>query len=249
MLYIFDGTKKGFLSAFLYAFQDANALVTSKQTQLILGEEPILIKTDTQRAEKAEKRLLAFDRNCMFDLDRLLRCGQPDNEQTAFEYLRFLAKEKRPVGKYLAEPCVFKAVGYIKKVGTEIHHMHGFLRFMETESGALYAPFSPDNDICDLLAPHFRARLPEYPFVLHDISRKKATVYDGKNTFNAYLPHADVLISADEQGWQSLWKNYYQSVNIPSRERIKQMKGFMPVRYWKHMTEKQENFSNPSVDG
>ena len=240
MVYIYDGTKDGFLSAFLQAFQDPHALMTSKQTQLLLGEEPIFVATNTEKAEKAENRLLAFDRDCMFDLDRLLRCGQEDNEQTAFEYLRFLAKEKRPVGKQLAVPCVFKAVNYIKKVGTEIHHMHGFLRFMETESGALYAPFSPDNDICDLLAPHFCARLPQYPFVLHDVQRKKATVYDGKNTFNAYLPHADVLISADEEGWQNLWKRYYKSVNIPSRERIRQMKGFMPVRYWKHMPEKQD---------
>lgn len=248
MVYIFDGTKNGFLSAFLEAFNDTHALVTSKQTQLPLGEEPIFVATNAERAERAENRLLSFDRDCMFDLDRLLRCGQEDSEQTAFEYLRFLAQQKRPVGKQLAVPCVFKAVNYMKKVGLEIHHMHGFLRFMETESGALYAPFSPDNDICDLLAPHFRARLPKYPFVLHDIKRQKATVYDGKNTFNAYLPHADVLISADEEGWQKLWKGYYKAVNIPSRERIRQMKNFMPVRYWKHLPEKQEPIPKPFTE-
>jgi probable DNA metabolism protein len=196
------------------------------------------VETNKERAEKAENRLLAFDRDCMFDLDRLLRCGQADNEQTAFEYLRYLAQEKRPVGKQLAVPCVFKAVNYIKKVGTEIHQMHGFLRFMETESGALYAPFSPDNDICDLLVPHFRARLPQFPFVLHDVVRKKAAVYDGKNVFVAPLEQADVLISADEQAWQELWKQYYHSVTIPSRERLRQMRGYMPTRYWKFLPEK-----------
>ena len=151
-----------------------------------------------------------------------------------------MAKLKRPVGKRLAEPDVFHAVSYIKKVALEIHHFHGFVRFMETASGALYAPIEPDNDICDLLLPHFKTRLPEYPFVLHDIKRKKAAVYDGKNTFVAYLPEANVLLSTNEEGWQSLWKNYYHAVNIPSRERIKQMKGYMPVRYWKYMPEKQE---------
>ena len=78
-----------------------------------------------------------------------------------------------------------------------------------------------------------------FPFVLHDVTRKKATVYDGKNLFNAYLPCADVLLSADEQGWQSLWKRYYAAVNIPSRERLKQMRGYMPVRYWKFLPEKK----------
>ena len=240
MIYVYDGTKNGFLSAFLQAFKDPRALVTSKQTQLRLDEPLIQVQTDVQKAEKAENRLLSFDRDCMRDLDRLLRSGEEDNEQAAFEYLRFLAQMKAPVGRRLTEPCVFKAMEYIKKVGFEIHRFHGFIRFMETASGALYAPFSPDNDICDLLAPHFRKRLPEFPFVLHDVKRKKATVYDGKNTFNAYLPQANVLISADETEWQSLWKGYYQAVNIPCRERLKQMKGYMPVRYWEFLPERQE---------
>lgn len=241
MVYIFDGTKNGFLTAFLQAYPDENALVTSKQAQLPLGEIPVFITTDDEKAKKTENRLLCFDKDCTYDLDTLLRCGQEDNEQTAFEYLRFLAKTKRPVSKQFAVPCVFKAMNYIKKVGLEIHHMHGFLRFMEMENGALYAPISPDNDICDLLAHHFKARLPEFPFIIHDIQRKKATFYDGKTTFNAYLPHADVLISADEEAWQTLWKDYYKAVNIPSRERVKQMKNFMPVRYWKHLIEKQDD--------
>ena len=240
MLYIFNGTPSGFLTAFVKAFQDENAVVTSKQAQLLLGQEPIFVAADEMIAAKAAERLTSFDPHAMEDLDRLLRSGMADNEQIAFRYFRLLAKTKRPIGKRLAEPDVFAAVECIKKVSHEIHKFHGFVRFMETESGALYAPIEPDNDIYDLLVPHFKARLPEYPFVIHDVSRKKAAVYDGKNTFNAYLPQANVLLCANEQEWQSLWKNYYHAVNIPSRERLKQMKGYMPVRYWKYMPEKQK---------
>lgn len=240
MLYIFDGTKSGFLTAFVKAFQDENAVVTSKQTQLLLGQEPISVVSDEKISAKAAERLLSFDRHALEDLDILLRCGMADNEQIAFRYFRLMAELKRPVGRRLAEPDVFTAIAYIKKVSLEIHHFHGFVRFMETESGALYAPIEPDNDICDLLVPHFKARLPEYPFIIHDVKRQKAAVYDGKNTFNAYLPQANVLLCASEEEWQSLWKNYYHAVNIPSRERLKQMKGYMPVRYWKYMPEKQE---------
>ena len=198
------------------------------------------VPTDFARAKRAEERLLTFDRDFAFDLDRLLRCGMDDKEQVAFRYVRLLAQEKRPVAKRLANPDVFSAVEYIKKVGYEIHKMHGFIRFMETQSGALYAPFSPDNDICDLLVPHFRARLPQFPFVLHDVKRQKAAVYDGKNVFVAPLAQADILLSANELGWQSLWKEYYGAVNIPCRERSKQMRGYMPKRYWKLLPERQE---------
>ena len=240
MVYTFDGTKYGFLTVLLFAFHDTGAIVTSGQTQIPLGMATIDVPTDFARAKKAEERLLSFDSDCAFDLDRLLRCGMDDKEQVAFRYFRLLAQEKRPVSKRLANPDVFTAVEYIKKVSHEIHKLHGFIRFMETQSGALYAPFSPDNDICDLLLPHFRARLPQFPFVLHDVKRQKAAVYDGKNSFVAPLAQADILLSADENGWQSLWKKYYGAVNIPCRERLKQMRGYMPARYWKFLPERQE---------
>lgn len=239
MLYIFDGTENGFLTTFLVAYADDSARVTSKYMQLHLGETPIQVETDELRAEKAKQRLLTFDRHCLHDLNMLLRSGMENNEQIAFRYLRFLTQCKRPVRQQLAHSDVFAAVECIKKVGLEIHHLHGFIRFMETASGALYAPFEPDNDVCDLLIPHFRARLPEYAFVLHDVKRKKAAVYDGKSVFLAPLEKADVLLSANETDWQTLWKQYYHAVNIPSRERLKQMRGYMPVRYWKYMPEKQ----------
>ncbi len=239
MLYLFDGTKNGFLTAFLRAFHDGEAILTSKPTQLLIGQGQVFVETDEILAKRVEKRLFSFDRNSLRDLDTLLRCGQPDNEQIAFRYFLRLATLKVPISKRLADLDVFRAVEYIKKVGLEIHHLHGFIRFMETASGALYAPFSPDNDICDLLAPHFRARLPHFPFVLHDVKRKKACVYDGERTFLSPLSKADVLLGANEQEWQALWKKYYAAVNIPSRERLKQMRGYMPARYWKFMPERQ----------
>lgn len=239
MIYLFDGTKKGFLTALAKAYPDKNAILSSKTIQLLLGEGQVCVETDFALAEKIESRLLSFDRDCMHELDMLLRSGMEHNEQIAFRYFRLLATLKIPISKRLADLDVFRAVECIKKVSFEIHRFHGFIRFMETDSGALYAPFSPDNDICDLLAPYFRGRFPQFPFVIHDVKRKKAAVYDGNRIFTAPLQSAEVVLSANEEGWQSLWKEYYGAVNIPSRERLKQMRGYMPVRYWKFLPEKQ----------
>lgn len=241
MIYFFDGSENGFLTAFLEAFHDEHALISSRKTQLLLGETPIFVQTDEARALRAKTRLLSFDKECLRDLALLLRCGKADNEQVAFGYLRALATHKAPVRNMLTNRVVFIAVEYIKKVALEIHRFHGFIRFMESASGALYAPLSPDNDICDLLLPHFKARLPQYPFVLHDVSRNKAAVYDGEHTFVAPLTQADVVLSAKETQWQALWRQYYNAVNIPCRERLKQMRGYMPTRYWKFLPEKNEN--------
>ena len=247
MVYFFDGTKNGFLTAFCRAFKDKNARLTHTQTQLALGEESVYVATDDTVANKAEERLSSFDRDFSYDLDILMRSGMPDRAQIAFRYFRLLAKHKKPINKRFADADVFAAVTYMKKVGHEIHKLHGFVRFIETASDALYAPISPDNDICDLLAPHFRARFPIFPFVIHDVKRKKAAVYDGKKIFVAPLEQADILLSANETEWQSLWQRYYQSVTIAARtstEREKQMRGNMPIRYWKFLTELQETPQN-----
>lgn len=238
MLYFFDGTENGFFTVFLYAYRDENAVVTSRAIQIPLGETPVRVQTDIQSASRARARFCELDKRCLKELSLLLRSGEQDCEQTAFDYLKSIARAGRATRRNLADPAVFKAVETLRRVGLEIHRFHGFIRFMETASGALYAPFSPDNDICDLLAPHFKARLPDYAFVLHDVKRKKAAVCDGKATFVAPLENAEVLLSADELAWQALFKRYYHAVNIPSRERIKQMRGYLPARYEKFMPEK-----------
>ncbi len=237
MLYLFDGSKEGFLTALVQAFEDKEAAVCSGRVQLALGQGQVCVESNFDLARRVENKLLSYDRDCMRDLDTLLRSGREERGQIAFRYFRLLATEKVPISKRLAELDVFRAVECIRQVGHEVHKFHGFIRFMETASGALYAPFSPDNDICDLLAPHFKARLPRYPFVLHDTGRGKAAVYDGSRIFVAPLAEASVLLSANEREWQVLWRRYYQSVNIPSRERLKQMRGYMPARYWKYLTE------------
>ena len=238
MIYFYDGDKTSFLTAFVLSFSDEEAVLVSGRTQLILGQETVFVCADTLRAKKAEERLLSFDKECMHDLDILLRNGDEGKDNVALAYFRLIAEKKGPVKSMLAEDAVLAATECMRRVSFEVHRFHGFVRFLESESGALYAPISPDNDICDLLVPHFRARLPQFPFVIHDVGRKKAAVYDGEHTFLAPLERAEVALSADEAAWQALWRNYYASVNIPSRERIKQMRGYMPVRYWAFMPEK-----------
>ena len=240
MIYFYDGTKEAFLTALALSFHDGEPYLTSGNKQLSLGQETRFVVPDPTRAKKIEERLLSFDKDCMHDLDTLLRSGDSNRDNIALGYFRLIAEKKRPVRSMLGEDAALNAEECMRRVGFEIHRFHGFVRFLSTESGALYAPISPDNDICDLLVPHFRARMPQVPFVIHDVKRKKAAVYDGENTFLAPLEKAEVVLSADEVQWQRLWRKYYSSVNIPSRERLKQMRGYMPVRYWKFMPEKAQ---------
>lgn len=239
MIYFYDGSQDAFLTAFVLSFRDEDARLTSTRCQLALGQETVFVNTDPALAARARTKLTAYDKQFPHELDRLLRSGSESKDAVALAYFRLLAQKKCPVRGMLAESAVLGAEELLRKISHEIDRMHGFLRFTESASGALYAPIAPDNDICDLLLPHFRARLPRFPFVIHDVKRKKAAVYDGENSFFAPLECAEVVISADEQDWQKLWKGYFSAVNIPSRERLKQQRSYLPVRYRKLMTEFQ----------
>ncbi len=238
MIYFYDGSEEAFLTALLLSYHDPAPILTAGNRQLVLGQETVFVRADADMAKKARERLLTFDKDCMADLGLLLRSGDADKDEIALRYFRLLAEKKRPVRKMLSEDAAFAADTCIRRVTFEVHRFHGFVRFMQCASGTLYAPISPDNDICDLLLPHFRARLPQFPFVIHDVKRGKAAVYDGEHSFFAPLKEAEIVLSADESAWQALWKGYYENVNIPSRERLRQMRGYMPVRYWKFMPEK-----------
>ncbi len=237
MIYLYDGSHEAFLTAFVRSYGDRDAFLTSTQCQLPLGLNVVTVPADPACAQKAKKRLLGFDARSMHDLDRILRSSQPDRDMVALRYFRLIAQKKRPVREMLALDAVIAADECMHRVAIEIHRLHGFVRFTETASGALYAPITPDHDIADLLLPHFRARLPQFPFAIHDVGRKKAAVSDGADSFVAPLESAEILLSADESAWQSLWKRYFNAVNIPSRERLKQQRGYLPVRYRKLMTE------------
>ena len=138
-----------------------------------------------------------------------------------------------------ADPRVLEATDLISKVTRELHRMKGLLRFMENADGVLYAPYSPDNDITDMLAVHFAERLGGQKFVIHDVKRKIAALYDGEEIVLTRVEDAEIYLSEYEKYFEDLWKLYYKSVNILSRPHEKQMKGYMPVRYWKFLPEKR----------
>ena len=76
-------------------------------------------------------------------------------------------------------------------------------------------------------------------FVIHDVRRKIAALYDGEQIILTSVDSAEIYLSEYEKYFEDLWKQYYKSVNIVSRPHEKQMKGYMPVRYWKFLPEKQ----------
>ena len=238
-IFITDGTPSTFFTAVFDAFREKECVITSdRQVQLSFDSEVIRVGCDEQKCERVRNGLAKYDRLAEEEIALALRSCDPLKEQTAFEYIRKLMNVKAPVRKMLNAPEVIEFNDIVYKVTGETHRLKGFLRFMENSAGVLYAPYSPDNNITDLLMEHFAERLKSEKFVIHDLKRKIAGMYDGNEWIMGYAGEAEVYLSEYERTFENLWKKYYNSVNIKERPHEKQMKGYMPVRYWKFLPEK-----------
>lgn len=131
------------------------------------------------------------------------------------------------------------------KISFEAHRMLGFVRFEKSKGGVWYANISPDNNIVDLLAPHFNKRFPKEKFVLHDDKRHLLCICDGKNTmtFKSQEP-ITVYLDDDEVEFQNLWRVYFNSVSIKERKNQRLQDNYLPRRYRKRMTEFLDDVNN-----
>ncbi|MCM1437701.1 MAG: TIGR03915 family putative DNA repair protein [Roseburia sp.] len=238
--FLVDGSEDCFYTAVFDAYKNKDCIITSERdVQLGLGFEVIDVCTDGDKAARVKAKIRTLDRGAAEDITLVLKSNSPLKENVAFEYIKLLISNGGAVRGMLANPAVIEMNEIRSRVTLEAHHLNGFLRFMENSDGVMYAPYSPDNDITDMLAVHFAARFNGRPFVIHDIKRKIAAMYDGREIVMTYAGDAEIYLSEYENYFQNLWKQYYDSVNIGSRPHEKQMRGSMPVRYWKFLPEKR----------
>ena len=237
-VYLFDGTKEGFLTAVFYAYKDDCAyLAPSDCFQAELLDEVKVVEIELDKAERVRKKLFSISNRGAFETLCVLRTEEADRAQAAFLYAKLIIKYGANARNRLTEKCVRRVLELSGKVFGEVHRLKGFLRFRETEQGVYYAPCEPDNDIVDLLLPHFQSRFAGQAFVIHDIRRGVAAVCDGKNAALSTVGQVEIILSEKETAYYALWKKYYQTVAIESRKNLKQQKNYMPVRYWRTLVE------------
>lgn len=240
-VYLTSGTTTGFFTACFVGYKDPLAYISSAGAlQTELDDKFIPVEDNDEKAYRVVKKLQSVDRRALTEFDYILRSKHPKKEQIAFCYLKKIVALGLPVREHQADDEVRLALDIVQKVASETHLLSGFLRFHETAGGTYYAAYTPDNDVTDLLMPHFFARFSKTPFVIHDVKRQIAGISNGTDWILVPAKNAEVIFSEVEDEFLSLWKKYYNSVNIEKRKNERQMKQMMPVRYWKFMPEKEE---------
>ena len=165
---------------------------------------------------------------------------ETDAHDLMTKYIKLGFKMGAIVEGYRTEKDIDTVMKICRKVRLEKHRFLGFIRFIKTKKELYYAKFEPDHNILPLITPHFANRFKDEYFMIHDLKRNIAAVYNKSKWMITDMPNeVEFLLIEEEADYERLWKIFYESVFIKSRKNLKQQKGYMPTRYWKHLTEKK----------
>ncbi|MDD3946310.1 MAG: TIGR03915 family putative DNA repair protein [Clostridia bacterium] len=231
----------GFLTAVYHAYythKDAGKISSAPQAVTLL-DEAIEVATDLRLACKVRKGIQRKAGVAAYTeiANAYLSCDDK-KEEKIFNYLQLLFRYGRAVLTMYANPEVIAFRDVYNKVMHEVHRFTGFLRFQELASGVYYSYFGGDNDIIELLMPHFKTRLNTQKFILHDIKRGKLTYWDGAAIHLVPAPDTvNILLSDNEILFSSLWKQYHKNVAIDGRKNLKLQTRLVPKKYRWFMNE------------
>ncbi len=242
---LIDNSIEGLLSALYISFTEKifpDLVQDKKFYQPQIGSVSIDVPTvisDSNRVKTALYKYGGCDIICHIKI--CIKSCDSKALSTAFFYAHKTLQLRKDISENLGEKCVSDFSFTVQKVLHERHILTGFLRFFESENGVLYSAFSPDNDVTELLAPHFLRRLGKIPFIIHDVKRGIVCISDGKNlSIEVTDKKAQFTASEREKEINLLWRKYYKNINIKERKNLRQQDNFIPRRYKKFAFETWE---------
>jgi len=253
LCFVYDGSFEGFLNSVFECFERRvfpEAMIpSSRPSQLLLGET-LQVDADPQRAGRVRDGIVrrSSHRNASI-LQVAFLSELPGVEMLLLRYLQKLFAD--PTGQYwqnMLDDEVFELIQISRKVKKEVHRFHGFVRFQKTADGMYFAPIEPDHNIIKLLAGHFRERFATQQWIIYDTRRNYGIYYDLHSVKEMVFENhridfisgnvAQEVKDMDEDFYSTLWKEYYDAINIIERQNHRQMTNLMPKRYWKYLPEK-----------
>lgn len=241
--YIYDGSFEGLLTCIYEAYyrhENPERIIPYEPAQFNMLDLNIKIPTDGEKASRVYNSIL--DKISSDALDNVYYAylsEDPESGISIYEYLKLGWKMGARVDMFLSEDRVLKLHKIVQRVGAERHRMLGLLRFGECRDGIYYSQIEPDHNILQLIAPHFANRMADQNWIIHDIKRGLAAIYNMKGWVLTELELNSLPdMSSREAFYQSLWKQYFRSISIESRTNLRLQVQHMPRRYWSHLVEK-----------
>lgn len=241
--YIYDGSFEGLLTSVYDAFYSINKPedIVSKDSYIEnFLIEKIYIQTDIDKCQKVYEAIeMKISKDSLKRVFYAYLSELPGAEMIVLRYLQLGFKIGRDIDSNLANEYVLNMDNIYKKVAYERHRILGLLRFKKVKEDILYAQVEPDHNIIALLAPHFKERLSSENFIIHDTKREITIFYNKSEWVIKDIEAPEPFLVKDmEESYEDLWRVYFNAISIKGKTNIKLQKRNMPMRYWKHLTEK-----------
>lgn len=247
--FIYDGSFEGLLTCIyeVYYRKDTPSFILSKElykqktdgTLFSLIEAPPYINTDMDKYYKVYNAILnKISQESLETIYNVYLSEVHNFEMTILSFIRFGFKAGFDTNKHMQEDIVLNMLKTERKVLFEAHRMLGFIRF-EKYIDFYYAEYEPDHNITTLITPHFVSRMPDEKFIIHDIKREIASIYDKSTWYITSLNKETLSKITNNKNtcYEDLWINYFKSASINERKNIRNQKRQMPQRYWNHLPE------------
>ncbi|MFN0292934.1 TIGR03915 family putative DNA repair protein [Pedobacter helvus] len=250
MIYIFDGSLEGLLTAVFEWFERKPGLtkiVSEERHQPNVFSQSFEVLTDRAKADRVWNGLAKrLDRNWMRKIYCTYLSEIPEMHQEIFGFCCYIFQHQAGAEKNYGNAQVLNITQTARKVEREKHRMEAFIRFQKTADGMFYCGIDPDFNVIPLLVNHFKNRYADQQWIIYDIKRHYGIYYNlqtveeikidiDKSLMKKANQH---LLDEQETLYADLWKDYFKSTNIVARKNTKLHTQHVPKRYWKYLTEK-----------
>lgn len=240
MIAVYDTSFEGFLTLVHDVYYKKIILSAIKRDNFLssLFEEIYEVKTDIVKSDVVLKALLEkFSKENFERILHIFMCDAKDFEMDLLCYIVTGFKSQQEL-QDINIPCIFTLQALQKEFFHVYHKMSGFLRFEELEDGSLYAKLEAKYNVLYLLGKHFSKRLNNQNYIIHDIKRELAFVHTREFIGVRKVSEFELPThSESEEKFQKLWKTFFQSVTIQSRENKKLQRQTVPLLYRTYMSE------------
>ncbi|WP_345951930.1 TIGR03915 family putative DNA repair protein [Mucilaginibacter sp. PAMB04274] len=246
---VYDGSFEGLLTAVFEIYEHKLQQVKIQKGEWLsaaLFEDVIKIVTDQNRAGRVlqglQQRLATASMQRLYAIHM---AGFDGEDATIIGYIRYVFDSEINVEEDYGNKYVLRMAELLRMIRREKHRMEAFIRFQKLQDETFYSAIEPDFNVLPLLGKHFKNRYTDQKWIIYDMRRNYGLYYNLHElefiTLDFSTARPDNVISTyteDEGLYQNLWKNYFNSVNIPARKNTKLHMRHIPKRYWRFLTEK-----------
>ena len=251
MTYLYDGTFSGLMSVifYIYSFKIEPEDITSQsgfESQLFAQVK--VVETNDMHSERVIKGLLKkISIQGFKNLWKSYLSEERGIEMVIYQYIKYVLSSQTNIETDYRNAAVLKVKQTVKMIHREVHRMHAFVRFQQTNDNLYVATIKPDFNVMPLVWQHFEKRYADQTWLIYDVRRNYGMYYDLNSTMQVVLDDVQMqknkkvksgILSDTEDIYSELWQKYFSAANIKERTNLKLHLKHVPRRYWMFLPEK-----------